>query len=159
MPDEALYNVILFCQDVTQYYTSLCPTDLQNEHGLSNIQNNIRNIFHIFHFVTCSQLIHHSLITLIIFVEQRKFEVSVYAVFYIFLTVMSDLAWWRLWYFVKGHKLEASSCADLPISLTVLLLLVPFRTFAGIKTIWLFATHSTNWCPKYLHSVCYRNTF
>jgi len=109
-------------------------------------------------FVTCSQIIHHCLITLIIFVEQRKFEVSVYAVLPILLTVMSDLAWLRLWYFVKGHKLEASSCAELSISLTVLFLLVPYRTFAGIKTIRLIATHSTDWCPKYLLSICNRNT-
>jgi hypothetical protein len=50
MPDEALYNIILFYQDVTQYCTSLCSTDFQNKHRLSDFQNNIRNIFNIFHF-------------------------------------------------------------------------------------------------------------
>ena len=69
------------------------------------------------------------------FIEQRKSEVPVYAVLPIFLTAVSDLAWLRLWYFVKGHKLEASSCAELSISLRVLVLIVAFRTFTGTNTI------------------------
>jgi hypothetical protein len=100
-------------------------------------------------FATCSQLIYHGLMILIIFVEQRKFKVSFYAVFPIFLTVMSDLAWLRL-YFVKDHKLEASSCAELSIWLKVLFRLVAFRIFPATKAIRLFATDITDWCSENL---------
>jgi len=61
-------------------------------------------------------------------------------------------------YFVKDHKLAASSCPDLYISLRVLFHLVAFRTFAGTKTIRLIATHSTEWCSRDFHFVCSRNT-